>query len=124
MKRFAIVIVAGALLVGVFGQPASARGPKWQFAQADPITLPSDVCGFPVLVEPVRNEEYPTTTANADGSLTIRLIRVSCGWPLFLTCVAGIVIACANPGLRRRAIWLLIPAVSYYVFALNVILYN
>jgi len=57
-------------------------------------------------------------------SLTIRLIRVSCGWPLFLTCVAGIVIACANPGLRRRAIWLLVPAVSYYVFALNVILYN
>ena len=72
MRRLASVIVTSVLLVGVLAQPAVARGPKWQFADAPPFTLPSDVCGFPVLVEAVRNREYSTTTENPDGSLTIR----------------------------------------------------
>ena len=98
MKRFAIVIVAGALLVGVFGQPASARGPKWQFAQADPFTLPSDVCGFPVLVEPVRNEEYSTTTANADWSLTIRLTGFFSSRCTNLDTEASVTVNISGPG--------------------------
>jgi len=73
MKRFALVLFAGLLLAGTFAQPAAARGPKWQFAAAGPFTLPADVCGFPVLFEPVRNEEYSKTTQNADGSVTIQI---------------------------------------------------
>ena len=56
--------------------------------------------------------------------LTIRLIEVSMGWPLFLAGVTGLVIAAATPPLRRMAIWLLVPAVSYYLGFINVILYN
>jgi hypothetical protein len=73
MKRFAVVIVAGALLVGVFASPAAARGPKWQFADAPPFTLPAEICGFPVLVEAVQNREYAKTTPHPDGSVTIQI---------------------------------------------------
>ena len=73
MKRLASVIVTSVVLLGVFAQPAAARGPKWQFAQADPFTLPTGVCEFPVLVEAVQNREYSKTTPNPDGSLTIQI---------------------------------------------------
>jgi hypothetical protein len=56
--------------------------------------------------------------------LTIRLIEVSMGWPLFLAGVIGLVIATATPRLRRTTIWLLVPVVSYYLGFINVILYN
>jgi len=73
MKRLALVVVVGSIVVGGLAQPADARGPKWQFAQADPFTLPAEVCGFPVLVEPIRNEEYSKATENPDGTLTIQI---------------------------------------------------
>ena len=73
MKRIAPMIVAGILLAGVFAQPAAARGPKWQFADAPPFTLPSDVCGFPVLVEAVQNREYSKATPGPDGSVKIQI---------------------------------------------------
>jgi hypothetical protein len=55
---------------------------------------------------------------------SLRLTEVSMGWPLFVVGVAGAVLALATPRQRRIAIWLLIPAVSYYVSFINVILYN
>jgi hypothetical protein len=55
---------------------------------------------------------------------TIRLIERSMGWPLFLAGLVGIVVATATSPLRRTAICLLVPLVSYYFGFINVILYN
>jgi hypothetical protein len=56
--------------------------------------------------------------------LTVHLIEVSLGWPLFLVSTAGLVVAAATPRLRPVAIWLAVPAVSYYFGFIDVILYN
>jgi PA14 domain/Dolichyl-phosphate-mannose-protein mannosyltransferase len=56
--------------------------------------------------------------------LTVQLIEVSWGWPLFLVAVTGVVVAVATPRLRRVAAWLAVPVVSYYLGFINVILYN
>jgi hypothetical protein len=58
------------------------------------------------------------------GALTLRLVEISLGWPMFVVTVAGLVVAAASPQLRRPAIWLLVPAVSYYATFLGVVLYN
>jgi hypothetical protein len=55
---------------------------------------------------------------------SVRLTAVSMGWPLFLGAVAGLLMALAAPGQRRVALWLLAPAVSYYLGFINVVLYN
>jgi hypothetical protein len=56
--------------------------------------------------------------------LTVHVIEVSLGWPLFLVCVTGLLMAAATPRLRRMAVWLAVPAVSYYLGFIDVILYN
>jgi hypothetical protein len=56
--------------------------------------------------------------------VTIRLIEVSMGWPLFVAGAIGLLLAAATPSQRRMAVWLLLPAVSSYVTFINVILYN
>src|SRR5439155_5906452 len=56
--------------------------------------------------------------------LSIRLIAESMGWPTFLLSVAGVVAAASTPRLRRMTIWLIVPAVAYYLGFINVILYN
>jgi hypothetical protein len=55
---------------------------------------------------------------------TIHLIEISMGWPFFVAGAIGLALAIATPRLRRMAIWLLVPAVSYYLGFINVILYN
>ena len=55
---------------------------------------------------------------------TVYVIEVSLGWPLFLVSVTGLLVAAATPRLRRMAIWLVLPVVSYYLGFINVILYN
>jgi len=56
--------------------------------------------------------------------LTVRLIQVSLGWPLFLACVAGMPIAAATPRGRRVTVWLVLPVVSYYLGVIDLVLYN
>jgi hypothetical protein len=56
--------------------------------------------------------------------LTVHIIEVSLGWPLFLVSVAGLIVAAATPRLRRVAVWLVLPVVSYYLGFIDVILYN
>ena len=46
------------------------------------------------------------------------------GWPLFAAGVIGLSLAVASPRQRRMTVWLLVPAVSYYVGFIDVILYN
>ena len=55
---------------------------------------------------------------------TADLIRVAWGWPLFLTSAAGVGVACWAPRHRRHALYLAVPAVSYYLGFTNVVLYN
>jgi hypothetical protein len=50
----------------------------------------------------------------------VRLTRWSLGWPLFLLAVAALVHTIFK---RDRALWLLLPALSYYISFLNVVLY-
>lgn len=57
-------------------------------------------------------------------ALTVDLIRVAWGWPLFLISMAGLAVALFSPSLRTPAIRLAVPLVSYDVFLINVILYN
>jgi hypothetical protein len=56
--------------------------------------------------------------------LTVHLVRVSLGWPLSLIAVAGLILAAATPEKRRAAIWVALPAISYYFGFVAVILYN
>jgi hypothetical protein len=51
---------------------------------------------------------------------SIRLTRWSFGWPLFALVVASLTHTIIK---RDRALWLLLPAVSYYICFLNVVLY-
>jgi hypothetical protein len=56
--------------------------------------------------------------------LTVHLIVVSMGWPLFVAGVAGVVIGALAPRLRRATIWLAIVIPAYHVGLINVVLYN
>ncbi|HEY2151721.1 MAG TPA: PA14 domain-containing protein [Vicinamibacterales bacterium] len=56
--------------------------------------------------------------------LTGHLVELSWGWPAFLVCALGLGWALTSPADRRAAIWLLVPALSYYLGFINVVLYN
>ena len=56
--------------------------------------------------------------------VTMTIIRVAWGWPMFLASLGGIVLAVRTPSSRRAAVWLLLPAVSYYAGFIDVVLYN
>ena len=55
---------------------------------------------------------------------TLRLIGISMGWPLFLVAGGGAALALARRETRMIALWLFVPVVSYYVFFIDVVLYN
>lgn len=55
---------------------------------------------------------------------TLDLTQQSLGWPVTVAATAGLAIALARPSTRRAAVWLIMPAVSYYLSFINVILYN
>jgi hypothetical protein len=69
---------------------------------------------------------FEPTTAGRLGllRLTVHLIEVSLGWPLFLVAVTGVVVAAADRRVRSVAAWLAIPVVSYHFGFINTILYN
>jgi hypothetical protein len=56
--------------------------------------------------------------------LSADLVRVSFGWPLLVASLAGAVLALLTPAYRRAVFWLAIPVVSYYLFFINIVLYN
>jgi hypothetical protein len=57
-------------------------------------------------------------------ALTGHLIELSWGWPVFLVCVLGLGWALTSPSDRRAAVWLIAPALSYYLGFINVVLYS
>ena len=56
--------------------------------------------------------------------LSVEIVRVEWGWPMFLVSLAGVVMALLTPDRRRVALWLALPVVSYYAGFINVVLYN
>ena len=56
--------------------------------------------------------------------LSVKIIRIAWGWPMFVVSTAGIVVALMTPRHRRIALWLALPVVSYYAGFVNVVLYN
>jgi hypothetical protein len=74
MKRIAVTVALGALL-GLLGgmitaSPALARGPKWDYADAQPFTLDASFCGFEVGVSFSVDKSYFKVLKTADGSMT------------------------------------------------------
>jgi hypothetical protein len=55
--------------------------------------------------------------------LTAWLLQQSFGWPITIAAAAGVIIALASRTHRSAAVWLLVPAISYYVGFLDVVLY-
>ena len=56
--------------------------------------------------------------------LSMTIVRVAWGWPMFVVSLAGVALALLTPQDRRIALWLALPVVSYYVGFVNVVLYN
>ena len=71
VRRLAVILSISALFVVLTTSGASARGPKWEFLPAGPLTLPAASCGFPVALDFPRNEEFAKATSNPDGSTDI-----------------------------------------------------
>jgi hypothetical protein len=56
--------------------------------------------------------------------LSVKIILMAWGWPMFVVSTAGIGLALLTPRHRRIALWLALPVVSYYAGFINVVLYN
>jgi hypothetical protein len=56
--------------------------------------------------------------------VTIKLVVISMGWPLFVVALAGVVIGGLSPRARRATVWLTLMIPAYYFAVINVVLYN
>lgn len=54
----------------------------------------------------------------------LKHLRFSFGWPVFLSCISGVVMACFQKKKNVLLFWILIPGISYYLFFMHIILYN
>ena len=73
MRRIVTAAALGAIIAGLLQTPALARGPKWEFQPASPLTLSRAFCGFRVHVTFPNNKEYAKSTQNPDGSVSVRV---------------------------------------------------
>jgi len=55
---------------------------------------------------------------------SIKNIRFSIGWPLFLTCIVGLLLTILKRKKDYLLLWILIPGISYYLFFISVVLIN
>ncbi|HEY7049574.1 MAG TPA: hypothetical protein VH373_20325 [Jatrophihabitantaceae bacterium] len=88
MRRLGVLVALGVLLGGFVvatAAPALARGPKWEFVPADPLTLSADYCGFAIGLSFPVNRAYGKILKAADGtmlftgSLTVSATNLSTG---------------------------------------------
>jgi hypothetical protein len=56
--------------------------------------------------------------------VTVTIIRMMWGWPMFLVSLGGVIVAVLTPAHRRVALWLVLPVIAYYASFVNVVLYN
>jgi hypothetical protein len=129
-------------------QRAGGAGARWWRAVVDPrlgIAAAIVVAALAVFENPLFNwtglvthlqaavgpasKDYQMFNRTASGyldllALTTHLTQTALGWPLFLISLAGIGIALSQRELRQTSVWLLAPALSYYVSFLSVIMYT
>lgn len=94
--------------------------------------LPFNLSGFRKHVEYIvgpGSVNYQVFEPTFDGQrqlllLTIELIQQNMGWPLFVAAVAGVALGLSHAAMRRASIHLLVPAVSYYLTFIAVVLYD
>jgi len=55
---------------------------------------------------------------------SLRHIRFSLGWPLFLSCLAGLAASAFAKKRKPLLFWLLVPGVSYYLFFIHIVRMN
>ena len=75
------------------------------------------------------SEQYRMYAHDLQGHLSmlwqsLRHIRFALGWPMSLTCIAGLVLAFLQRKKSALLFWLLVPGISYYVSFISVIGYN
>lgn len=71
-------------------------------------------------------QEFPNSPAGHAGmlALAVRQLQFSFGWPLFVAAVVGLVLAARRWRSHRRALSLLLPIVSYWLFLIVPIMYH
>lgn len=65
-------------------------------------------------------------TPQGHGTMLVEAVKQvgwSLGWPLFGVCLAGLAVQLRGAS-RHRALWLLLPAISYYLFFVTVLRYH
>jgi hypothetical protein len=74
----------------------------------------------------VTYRDFAPTLAGRIGllRLTVSIVRMAWGWPMFLVGIAGLVLALMTPAYHRVTVWLALPIVSYHLGFVNVVLYN
>lgn len=55
---------------------------------------------------------------------SLKHLRFSFGWPIFLTCTIGVIIAFFQKKKNTLLCWIVIPGISYYLTFISIILYN
>ncbi len=73
-----------------------------------------------------RFQVYENTLSGHAGMLwsSLRYIRFSFGWPLFVLCALGLAVSFRDRNKHPLLFWLLLPGLSYYIFFISVIRYN
>jgi hypothetical protein len=71
-------------------------------------------------------QEFPNTIAGHAAMLwlALRHLQFSMGWPLFAAAVAGVLIAIRRSRMQPRAVSLLVPIVSYWIFLIVPLMYH
>jgi len=90
--------------------------PSWFQSHVDFITGPGSQ----------RFQVYENSLSGHAGMLwtSLRYIRFSFGWPMFLLCALGLGAALWSRRKTPLLFWILIPGLSYYIFFISVIRYN
>jgi hypothetical protein len=73
VRRIVAVLAVAGSFAAVSFSPALAGGDGWEPLPADTFVLPSEVCGFPVEVSFLVNQEYAKTVSQDDDTLVLRV---------------------------------------------------
>jgi hypothetical protein len=73
MKRVTAVVAVIAATLMLVSAPALASAPTREPFPLEPIVI-DGVCGFPVLAEPIVNQEFITTFTDEQGNVTRQII--------------------------------------------------
>jgi hypothetical protein len=73
MRRTVVLLFITASFIGTLSPHAFARGGGWEPVPAGSFVLPADVCGFPVQVDILVNQEYQKVMSQDDETIVLRI---------------------------------------------------